>query len=141
MSNRSFRNPHLYTKLVEFVDVDERVTNFPKDIWDPEDVKEEWYADRIGTCMDSLACELCGDMFDPSLPLFLVWPCAVVCWTRKRNSRNFGRSNSRPRSPLAREATLISQRRRGQGKVAENTSNIEGATSVGKSTTGVEMQI
>jgi len=47
MSNRSFRNPHLYTKLVEFVDVDERVTNFPKDVWDPEDVKEEWYADRI----------------------------------------------------------------------------------------------
>lgn len=48
MSNRSFRNPHLYTKLVEFVDVDERTTNFPKDIWDPEDVKEEWFADRIG---------------------------------------------------------------------------------------------
>lgn len=47
MSNRSFRNPHLYTKLVEFVDVDERTTNFPKDIWDPDDVKEEWFADRI----------------------------------------------------------------------------------------------
>lgn len=48
MSNRSFRNPHLYTKLVEFVDVDERTTNFPKEIWDPDDVKEEWFADRIG---------------------------------------------------------------------------------------------
>ena len=47
MSNRAFRNPHLYTKLVEFVDVDERTTNFPKRIWDPMDVKEEWYADRI----------------------------------------------------------------------------------------------
>jgi len=47
MSNRSFRNPHLYTKLVEFVDVDERATNFPRDVWDPDDVKEEWFASRI----------------------------------------------------------------------------------------------
>lgn len=47
MSNRSFRNPHLYAKLVEFVDVDERTTNFPKDIWDPLDVRDEWFADRI----------------------------------------------------------------------------------------------
>ncbi|KAF9051759.1 HCNGP-like protein-domain-containing protein [Panaeolus papilionaceus] len=47
MSNRSFRNPHLYTKLVEFVDVDERSTNFPKDIWDPTDLKMEWFADQI----------------------------------------------------------------------------------------------
>jgi hypothetical protein len=48
MANRSFRNPHLYAKLVEFVDVDESATNFPKDLWDPWDVKEEWYADKIG---------------------------------------------------------------------------------------------
>lgn len=48
MSNRSFRNPHLYAKLVEFVDVDERVTNFPKHIWDPDDVEDEWFADEIG---------------------------------------------------------------------------------------------
>lgn len=52
MSNRSFRNPHLYAKLVEFVDVDERVTNFPKDLWDPGDVQTPWLADRIGM----LAC-------------------------------------------------------------------------------------
>jgi len=47
MSNRSFRNPHLYAKLVEFVDVDERTTNFPKEIWDPHDVQENWFADKI----------------------------------------------------------------------------------------------
>ncbi|KIJ61654.1 hypothetical protein HYDPIDRAFT_115828 [Hydnomerulius pinastri MD-312] len=47
MSNRSFRNPHLYAKLVEFVDVDERSTNFPSSIWDPSDVEPEWFADRI----------------------------------------------------------------------------------------------
>ncbi|KAI0300171.1 HCNGP-like protein-domain-containing protein [Multifurca ochricompacta] len=48
MSNRSFRNPHLYAKLVEFVDVDERTTNFPTEIWDPHDVREDWFADKIG---------------------------------------------------------------------------------------------
>jgi len=47
MSNRSFRNPHLYATLVEFVDVDERTTNFPTNIWDPNDVEPGWYADRI----------------------------------------------------------------------------------------------
>ena len=51
MSNRSFRNPHLYTKLVEFVDVDERTTNFPKDIWDPENVQKDWFAHQIGKYM------------------------------------------------------------------------------------------
>ena len=39
---------HLYAKLVEFVDIEERTSNFPKDIWDPENVLEAWYADRIG---------------------------------------------------------------------------------------------
>ncbi|KAG2154135.1 HCNGP-like protein-domain-containing protein [Suillus bovinus] len=47
MSNRSFRNPHLYAKLVEFVDVDERTTNFPKDMWDPDDMRSEWFANSI----------------------------------------------------------------------------------------------
>ena len=50
MSNRSFRNPHLYAKLVEFVSVNECGTNFPKEIWDPYDVREEWYAESIGQC-------------------------------------------------------------------------------------------
>ncbi|KAH7926146.1 hypothetical protein BV22DRAFT_1128420 [Leucogyrophana mollusca] len=49
MSNRSFRNPHLYAKLVEFIDVDERTTNFPEDIWNPSNVQKEWFADSIGT--------------------------------------------------------------------------------------------
>ncbi|KAL5522356.1 hypothetical protein ACEPAG_8372 [Sanghuangporus baumii] len=47
MSNRSFRNPHLYAQLVDFVDVDECTTNFPADMWDPRDVREEWFAERI----------------------------------------------------------------------------------------------
>jgi len=47
MANRAFRNPHLYAKLVEFVDVDERTTNFPPALWDPTDVDPSWFADRI----------------------------------------------------------------------------------------------
>ena len=54
MANRSFRNPHLYTKLVEFVDVNERATNFPKNLWDPKDVKDEWFADQIGAWYDCI---------------------------------------------------------------------------------------
>ena len=54
MSNRSFRNPHLYAKLVEFADVDERATNFPKEIWDPHDVREEWFADKLGPSLHLL---------------------------------------------------------------------------------------
>jgi hypothetical protein len=38
----------LYAKLVEFVDVDEKATNFPRDVWDPTDMREEWFADKIG---------------------------------------------------------------------------------------------
>ncbi|TFK68326.1 hypothetical protein BDN72DRAFT_769422 [Pluteus cervinus] len=49
MSNRSFRNPHLYAKLVEFVDVDERTSNFKIHTGrgEAEGFKEEWYADKL----------------------------------------------------------------------------------------------
>ncbi|KAJ4473581.1 HCNGP-domain-containing protein [Lentinula aciculospora] len=48
MSNRSFRNPHLYAQLVDFVNIDERATNFPKGIWDPDHVRDgEWDAEKI----------------------------------------------------------------------------------------------
>lgn len=53
MMNRSFRNPHLYAKLVEFVDVDEKATNFPHEVWDPTDMREEWFADKIGEIFGS----------------------------------------------------------------------------------------
>jgi hypothetical protein len=49
MGSRAFRNPHLYAKLVEFVDVDERTTNFPPELWDPSAVDPSWYADALGT--------------------------------------------------------------------------------------------
>ncbi|KAJ9076435.1 SAP30-binding protein [Entomophthora muscae] len=34
-ANQSFRNPHIYDKLVEFLDLDEFGTNFPKSWYDP----------------------------------------------------------------------------------------------------------
>ncbi|KAF5367178.1 hypothetical protein D9758_004040 [Tetrapyrgos nigripes] len=50
MSNRSFRNPHLYAQLVDFIGADERSTNFPKSIWDPYaplHAGEGWDAEKI----------------------------------------------------------------------------------------------
>ncbi|KAJ7077722.1 HCNGP-like protein-domain-containing protein [Mycena crocata] len=55
MANRAFRNPHLYAKLVEFVDVDERATNFPETLWDPADLDPSWFADRIAEHQKSRA--------------------------------------------------------------------------------------
>jgi hypothetical protein len=69
MSNRSFRNPHLYAKLVEFVDVNEKTTNFPPDIWDPNDVNEEWFADRIGTWSIFVREGMCVDAFATFIPI------------------------------------------------------------------------
>lgn len=50
MGSRAFRNPHLYARLVDFVDVDECTTNFPRTIWDPRDVPAEWFSENIGAC-------------------------------------------------------------------------------------------
>ncbi|KAF7288184.1 HCNGP-domain-containing protein [Mycena chlorophos] len=48
VGSRAFHNPHLYAKLVEFVDVaDERTSNFPKSLWDPGKVEQGWYAASI----------------------------------------------------------------------------------------------
>ncbi|KAJ7837291.1 HCNGP-domain-containing protein [Mycena leptocephala] len=55
MGSRAFRNPHLYAKLVEFVDVDERTTNFPPALWDPAAVDASWYADVLAQNQKSRA--------------------------------------------------------------------------------------
>jgi len=55
MGSRAFRNPHLYAKLVEFVDVDERTTNFPPALWDPSAVDASWYADALAENQKSRA--------------------------------------------------------------------------------------
>ncbi|KAF8580935.1 hypothetical protein K439DRAFT_1619416 [Ramaria rubella] len=58
MSNRTFRNPHLYAKLVEFVDVDEKGTNFPKGYWDMDDL-DGWNAEKIDPSVDAHGPCLC----------------------------------------------------------------------------------
>jgi len=47
MSSHAFRNPHIYAKLVNFVEVDETGTSFPPHLWNPLDIQPMWYADKI----------------------------------------------------------------------------------------------
>lgn len=47
-SSKAFRNPRIYAKLVEFVNVDETGTNWDKSVWDPKGLNSEATASRIG---------------------------------------------------------------------------------------------
>ncbi|GAA5824272.1 hypothetical protein JCM11251_001590 [Rhodosporidiobolus azoricus] len=46
-ASKAFRNPRIYAKLVEFVDVDETGTNWDKEVWDPKDVGLDGTAVRL----------------------------------------------------------------------------------------------
>jgi hypothetical protein len=46
--NKAFRNPHILSKLVEYVDVDEKGSNFPRDVWDSKGMPPDAYASAIG---------------------------------------------------------------------------------------------
>ncbi|KAI8086526.1 HCNGP-like protein-domain-containing protein, partial [Halteromyces radiatus] len=45
--NKAFRNPRIYAKLVEFVDLDETGSNFPPDQFDPKGFPASSYIDGI----------------------------------------------------------------------------------------------
>ncbi|KAI5480487.1 SAP30-binding protein, transcriptional regulator protein HCNGP [Pseudohyphozyma bogoriensis] len=47
-ASKAFRNPRIYAKLVEFVDVDETGTNWPKSVWSPHGLPEGASAKVIG---------------------------------------------------------------------------------------------
>lgn len=49
MGSQAFRNPHLYARLVEFVDVDERASNISPAEDGLEHIPSDWYADAICT--------------------------------------------------------------------------------------------
>lgn len=51
-ASKAFRNPRIYAKLVEFVDVDETGTNWARGVWDPKGLPADATAARIG----ALAC-------------------------------------------------------------------------------------
>ncbi|CAO3626241.1 unnamed protein product [Cunninghamella blakesleeana] len=55
--NKSFRNPRIYAKLVEFVDIDELGSNFPKDQFDPKGFPSSSYIDGILDIQHQLAEE------------------------------------------------------------------------------------
>ncbi|PRQ69800.1 HCNGP-like protein-domain containing protein [Rhodotorula toruloides] len=46
-ASKAFRNPRIYAKLVDFVDVDETGTNWDKEIWDPKNIGADASATRI----------------------------------------------------------------------------------------------
>ncbi|KAI8331207.1 HCNGP-like protein-domain-containing protein [Chlamydoabsidia padenii] len=55
--NKSFRNPRIYAKLVEFVDLDETGSNFPTDQFDPTSFPASSYIDGILETQRQLAEE------------------------------------------------------------------------------------
>ncbi|GAA5959638.1 hypothetical protein JCM3765_007226 [Sporobolomyces pararoseus] len=46
-SSKAFRNPRIYTKLVEFMDVDETGNCWDKSVWNPKDIGRDGTASRI----------------------------------------------------------------------------------------------
>lgn len=46
-SNKAFRNPRIYAKLVEFIDLDEIGSNFDKETFDPHGFPKESYIDGL----------------------------------------------------------------------------------------------
>ncbi|KIO14320.1 hypothetical protein M404DRAFT_6307 [Pisolithus tinctorius Marx 270] len=95
MSNRSFRNPHLYAKLVEFVDVDERTTNFPSHIWDPYDVEPEWFADKIAEQQKARSEQAAATQSKRTQIDFTSSKATVAPPTRPTHGRGGDRKNSR----------------------------------------------
>ncbi|GAA5878488.1 hypothetical protein JCM16303_002098 [Sporobolomyces ruberrimus] len=46
-SSKAFRNPRIYTKLVEFMDVDETGNCWDKRVWDPKEIGRDGTASRL----------------------------------------------------------------------------------------------
>ncbi|KAI9199292.1 HCNGP-like protein-domain-containing protein [Polychytrium aggregatum] len=44
----SFRNPSIMSKLIEYLDLDEYGSNYPKDMYDPHGFPPETYHDELG---------------------------------------------------------------------------------------------
>lgn len=47
-ASKAFRNPRIYAKLVEFLDVDETGSNWDREVWDSKDIGADAAASRIG---------------------------------------------------------------------------------------------
>jgi hypothetical protein len=51
-ASKAFRNPRIYAKLVDFVDVDETGSNWDPAVWDPHGLGEHATASRLGELLD-----------------------------------------------------------------------------------------
>ncbi|KAI8824457.1 HCNGP-like protein-domain-containing protein [Fimicolochytrium jonesii] len=50
----AFRNPSIMSKLIEYLDLDELGSNYPKDIFDPHSFPKEAFFDQIAQAQDTL---------------------------------------------------------------------------------------
>ncbi|CAG8559034.1 2435_t:CDS:2 [Paraglomus occultum] len=57
LKNKAFRNPHIYEKLVEFVELDETGSNFDKSVFDPYGFPPEAYAEKLAETQKRVADE------------------------------------------------------------------------------------
>ncbi|WAQ89630.1 hypothetical protein PtA15_11A320 [Puccinia triticina] len=57
VQSKAYRNPNIYTKLVEFLDLRETTTNFAPSFWDPLGFPSSAYADALRQRQQSLADE------------------------------------------------------------------------------------
>ncbi|KAJ1954545.1 hypothetical protein IWQ62_005734 [Dispira parvispora] len=52
LHNKKYRNPHIYAKLIEFLDLDETGSNFPTSFFDPKAFTRQAYADELARQQD-----------------------------------------------------------------------------------------
>ncbi|RIA80607.1 HCNGP-like protein [Glomus cerebriforme] len=57
LKNKAFRNPHIYNKLVEFVELDEIGSNFDREVYDPYGFPPEAFADQLAEVQKRIAEE------------------------------------------------------------------------------------
>lgn len=108
MRNKSFNNPHIYAKLVDFVDVDETGTNFPKNMWDPHDVQPEWYAEELGECLVVFALGGLSKSFLSPSSHMLVWLLDLATAQKKRSTEVAAAQAPGKRSRIAFSASAAS---------------------------------
>ncbi|KAJ1655583.1 SAP30-binding protein [Dispira simplex] len=52
LHNKKYRNPHIYAKLIEFLDLDETGSNFPTSFFDPKAFTRQAYAEELARQQD-----------------------------------------------------------------------------------------
>jgi hypothetical protein len=50
MNNKGFRNPSIMNKLIEFLELDEYGSNYPKEEYDPRGFPPESFLEELGGC-------------------------------------------------------------------------------------------